>query len=986
MVFFRKLMTAMLVLVMCFSAAPAHAQELAQDGLRIELSAEPEECASGEEITGTLTVINEGSAEALDLRMELILPEGWELPAGSQRVKEIPLLAPGETAVLEAALLTGLPETAAQPTAQTQLNRAVREAPTGATVGIAGAAVGGLLLGLKLLGGMRMMSLVLCGAMLCGLFAYLPVPAHADSGHWLDSVTAETVVTVDGQQVHLRGRVSYRLGQTPEQIPTEPTPTEPAPMQPNPSDPLVLEVDECYFLAGHAAEATFTARAASGAQVNLFCDGAPAGAMHDDGTAGDAVAGDGIYSCRLSVTRPGEGQAQYHAEAGTRMSNQVTLYHFRQLDAEGAAQAEAVLRSISGDLQAIEVHYADENGYVPAEQVGTVLAAVRTYLVARSQSGEILLWEVDDTGAYIKLASGLTLMYEPALEGVSAPGDEVSLRFMAYQPNPDVSSSSLDTLVEYLAGTFDTESKSYANGQVTLELVKSFGPDRVILWNGHGGYGPIIKSYLASGEYFDWAAWWFDIGYYFDCVQDRILNRSTEEQDGLACFTHKFISHYCGDLSGDLVFLSACHSGQNEKLAKAFRDKGAEAVVGFTESVYSAYCESVVLDTALTMSTTKLETGNYYTLAEALDRAIRKYGADDLVFARNRPQTFTTIKAQAAKPVIFGDRDYRYRQTEIGILSGRVCDAADRTAAIPGAQVIVGWENFDQWNATTGDRGDYAIEIPAEYYPITVRAPGYLDFTAYAEVREGETTYLETYLMVAQSEQAEAAVSGVISSSLTGAGIGGVRIQVRSGWNNTGHSDVLAETFTDDSGAYTLNLPLGNYTLALSREGFVDTILNIVSVAGNGEPQNGSMTPSVSGGDYRIVLTWAAHPRDLDSHVCCTMPSEGGYHVYYRQKTHQEGGRDVCVLDLDDTNGWGPETVTLHTEATADYRYYVHRYAGTGTIADSGAQIRVYQGDQEIAVVNAPTGPGSGDYWNVLTIQNGVLTVVNTITDQPELP
>ena len=257
MVFFRKLMTAMLVLVMCFSAAPAHAQELAQDGLRIELSAEPEECASGEEITGTLTVINEGSAEALDLRMELILPEGWALPAGSQRVKEIPLLAPGETAVLEAALLTGLPEAAAQPTAQTQLNRAVREAPTGATVGIAGAALGGLLLGLKLLGGMRMMSLVLCGAMLCGLFAYLPVPAHADSGHWLDSVTAETVVTVDGQQVHLRGRVSYRLGQTPEQIPTEPAPTEP-----NPSDPLVLEVDECYFLAGHAAEATFTTRAA----------------------------------------------------------------------------------------------------------------------------------------------------------------------------------------------------------------------------------------------------------------------------------------------------------------------------------------------------------------------------------------------------------------------------------------------------------------------------------------------------------------------------------------------------------------------------------------------------------------------------------------------------------------------------------------------------------------------------------------------------
>ena len=62
----------------------------------------------------------------------------------------------------------------------------------------------------------------------------------------------------------------------------------------------------------------------------------------------------------------------------------------------------------------------------------------------------------------------------------------------------------------------------------------------------------------------------------------------------------------------------------------------------------------------------------------------------------------------------------------------------------------------------------------------------------------------------------------------------------------------------------------------------------------------------------RIVLNWGQSPLDLDSHL-----SYKNQHVYWDNKQGQDAN-----LDVDDTDSYGPETVTI--DKRLDGQYYVY--------------------------------------------------------------
>lgn len=108
----------------------------------------------------------------------------------------------------------------------------------------------------------------------------------------------------------------------------------------------------------------------------------------------------------------------------------------------------------------------------------------------------------------------------------------------------------------------------------------------------------------------------------------------------------------------------------------------------------------------------------------------------------------------------------------------------------------------------------------------------------------------------------------------------------------------------------------------------------------------GSRAVEIGVEEYRIVLTWGVNPEDLDSHLWA--PLGGG-----------------------------------------DYYYAVHHYSGSGTIATSGAKVRIYHGNGLIQTINAPAGSPQDDwYWYVggLNCGTGVWTLVNTYNVDPPLP
>jgi len=92
----------------------------------------------------------------------------------------------------------------------------------------------------------------------------------------------------------------------------------------------------------------------------------------------------------------------------------------------------------------------------------------------------------------------------------------------------------------------------------------------------------------------------------------------------------------------------------------------------------------------------------------------------------------------------------------------------------------------------------------------------------------------------------------------------------------------------------------------------------------------------------RAVLTWGATPRDLDSHL-----SYPNNHVYYVDKTGTNAN-----LDVDDTDSFGPETITIEQKHDGErYVYAVHDYTNgsrnrkdSKAMGFSNARVEVYVG------------------------------------------
>lgn len=148
--------------------------------------------------------------------------------------------------------------------------------------------------------------------------------------------------------------------------------------------------------------------------------------------------------------------------------------------------------------------------------------------------------------------------------------------------------------------------------------------------------------------------------------------------------------------------------------------------------------------------------------------------------------------------------------------------------------------------------------------------------------------------------------------------------------------------------------------------------------------------------DYKIVLTWGQNPRDLDSHLIITgtAATHGSSHVYYSDKRQCNSTPFYYCLDLDDTSSYGPETTMIKLDPNSTYTFYVHNYAGSGSIGSSPAVVALYSHDEKIAEYTAPktaTGGSAGSNfsrsrWEVFRITTDVnrkatITTLNNVTN-----
>jgi hypothetical protein len=217
-----------------------------------------------------------------------------------------------------------------------------------------------------------------------------------------------------------------------------------------------------------------------------------------------------------------------------------------------------------------------------------------------------------------------------------------------------------------------------------------------------------------------------------------------------------------------------------------------------------------------------------------------------------------------------------------------------------------------------------------------------------------------------------------------GAGVGNVTVVV----NNAANGNAIPGATVTQTGGSTQTTGAGGTAtfanvvagvpilLTASAPGFVSTQATTTPTANGNVQITMSLSAPVSGG--RIVLNWGGDPRDLDSHL--TGPAAGGsrFHVYFANRN--AGG---ASLDRDDTDGNGPETITVSQALPGLYRYSVHHFAGNETICSTRNQITVS------VVVGSTVGQtfrppasgcvaGAGNVWVVFEFDGVTVTPINT--------
>ena len=315
----------------------------------------------------------------------------------------------------------------------------------------------------------------------------------------------------------------------------------------------------------------------------------------------------------------------------------------------------------------------------------------------------------------------------------------------------------------------------------------------------------------------------------------------------------------------------------------------------------------------------------------------------------------------------------------------------DASTMIPLPDVIVNvlLSGESQTNSFTQIDGYYEINIAGNTgYTVIFSKPGYLDVQYHnVNVTSGVNTVLEPVLQIDQNYSGYGVISGTVKNAIDGTGISNVILNLRSGINATS-GNIIASTIADNDGIYVFSdVMAGNYTIEAINSNFNTSYVTVICLGGLiKDHQDVTMSPNITIGQIRIVLTWGEYPFDLDSHFTGPLLDGTRFHMYYFY-VNSNGNNpwpEIVNLDIDDVYSYGPETTTLLQQIDGIYRFSVHDYTNRNLItsyelSNSSAQVKVYNYSGLVATFNVPPNT-EGTLWTVFEMNNGTITPINQMS------
>lgn len=294
-------------------------------------------------------------------------------------------------------------------------------------------------------------------------------------------------------------------------------------------------------------------------------------------------------------------------------------------------------------------------GFQTEEDIKNAIAAQKSYAKELEAQGVVSSYTADDNSVYFKFENGLSYLYIAAPEGTDALSTDSEATVSSVETTGRTDSlAAISTITSAFSATSSKWSASTAKtpSNITLAGLKELGgKQQLLIWAGHGGYNRKTGSVLDTGIDSDLN----DKSQLIEIKNDRatIVNVAGDPDSHLA-ITPAFVKRYVRGMSGSIVYLCACSTGEDSQLADAFLDNGATAVFGNTGSISHVY-NVAMLQGVLTTFLTPDENGNYPTLSKSLSTAKKTIGDDSAEYLERVGADANFIESQRnVKVKLFG--------------------------------------------------------------------------------------------------------------------------------------------------------------------------------------------------------------------------------------------------------------------------------------------------------------------------------------------
>ena len=323
-----------------------------------------------------------------------------------------------------------------------------------------------------------------------------------------------------------------------------------------------------------------------------------------------------------------------------------------------------------------------------------------------------------------------------------------------------------------------------------------------------------------------------------------------------------------------------------------------------------------------------------------------------------------------------------------GNLSGRI--------VIAGGAAFTGTYTLELVNPNTGTRPTAGIQptglqsgtsaftnvpnysvfsINPGTWKVKFASAGYVSVEGIVTIQPSATTNFDIVTMI-PGNQGPASISGRLLNALNNQAItSGLTVRIRPGIGvNSGpyaldaNNQTIGVVTSAADGSYVIpNVPAGNYTIEITGAGFATTYETVISAGASSSNQNILVSPTLGADEVRIVLSWNATPKDVDSHLeygnAACLDGGNKCQVVWNQKSKLGGD---LTLDVDVVTGFGPETTTLKgtvwtSPTVTRLGYSLYNWSNDASLSVSGSTVKVYKASGLVRTYNS--GPAQAARW-----------------------